>query len=106
MVLSVTDPQVKISAYDIASSESGFIANSVEVAFEGNSQIPDLDRKTKMSVGDIICTTGIGEVYPRDLIIGEIIEIRDNQDTISRSAIIKPYADIAQISEVFIITEK
>lgn len=105
VVLGVTDPQVKISVYDIVSSDSGFITNTVEVASEGNSQIANLDRKSKMAVGDIICTTGIGEVYPRDLIIGEISEIRDNEDVISRSAIIKPYVDISKITNVFVVTD-
>ncbi len=106
VVLSVTDPQVKISVYDISTSESTFITNTVEVATEGNSQISNLDRKSKMVVGDIICTTGIGEVYPRDLMIGEIVELRDNEDTISTSAIIKPYADISKITNVFVMTDK
>jgi len=106
VVLSVTDPQVKISVYDISTSESTFITNSVEVATEGNSQISNLDRKSKMVVGDIICTTGIGEVYPRDLLIGEITEIRYNEDTISRSAIIRPYADISKMTNVFVMIDK
>ena len=106
VVLSVTDPQVKISVYDISTSESTFITNTVEVASEGNSQISNLDRKSKMVQGDIICTTGIGEVYPRDLLIGEIIEIRDNEDVISRSAIIKPYAELSKMTNVFVMTDK
>ena len=106
VVLGVTDPQVKISVYDISTSESTFITNTVDVATEGYSQISNLDRKSKMVKGDIICTTGIGEVYPRDLIIGEIVEIRDNEDVISRSAIIKPYADISKMTNVFVMIGK
>ncbi len=105
VVLTVYDPQVKISVYDVSAQESSLLENSIETGSEGLCQIPSLGRKSAMTVGDFVCTTGIGNVFPRDLFIGEISELRDNEDTISRSAVIKPFVDISQITNVFVVTE-
>lgn len=105
VVLTVYDPAVKISVYDISAEESSLLENSIETGAEGLCQIPSLGRKSAMTIGDFICTTGIGNVFPRDLLIGEISELRDNEDTISRSAVIKPFVDISQITNVFVITK-
>ena len=57
-----------------------------------------------MSTGGIVCTSGTGGIFPKDLLIGEITEITDATENISSYAIVKPYVDFDNLIDVFIIT--
>ena len=57
-----------------------------------------------MKKGDIITTTGVSGIYPKNLIIGEVEDIGyDTYDT-SYYALVKPYEDIRKIKDVAVIT--
>ena len=49
-------------------------------------------------------SSGLGGVFPKDLIIGEVLDISRNSHDISLSAIIKPVVDVREVQDVFIIT--
>ncbi|MBQ5626506.1 MAG: hypothetical protein IIU97_00200, partial [Bacteroidaceae bacterium] len=54
--------------------------------------------------GGIVCTSGVGGIFPRDLIVGTILDIVDGTVDISASAIIEPGVDFSKITDVFVIT--
>ena len=58
-----------------------------------------------MTVNDIIVTSGFGSVFPANLIIGNVKEIRAESENISLFAVVEPTADIKGCTDVFIITE-
>ena len=75
------------------------------MADNGLVRLAGAKRTTAMSTGGIVCTSGTGGIYPKDLLIGEITEITDATENISAYAVIKPYVDFENIIDVFIITD-
>lgn len=59
-----------------------------------------------VSVGDVIETSGLGGLYPKGIVIGTVIEIKNSDDEYGRYAIIKPAVDFKKLEEVFILTTK
>lgn len=57
-----------------------------------------------VSVGDVIETSGLGGLYPKGIVIGTVIEIKNAGDEYGRYAIIKPAVDFKKLQEVFILT--
>ena len=53
----------------------------------------------------IICTTGNGGVYPKDLIVGTVVKLENSKEDNSSFATIRSAVNIEELSEVFIITE-
>ena len=66
--------------------------------------MPGLSSETSVTAGGIVCTSGVGGIYPRDLVIGNIVDVVDGTVDISASAIIEPGADFSELTDVFIIT--
>ena len=66
--------------------------------------MPGLSSSTAVTAGGIVCTSGVGGIFPRDLIIGSIVDVVDGTVDISASAIIEPGIDLSEITDVFIIT--
>ena len=54
--------------------------------------------------GDILETSGLGEIYPAGLVIGRIQEIKTETITKNQYAVVKPAEDFDFIREVFVIT--
>jgi rod shape-determining protein MreC len=64
-----------------------------------------LDGNTVVTSGGIVCTSGIGGIYPRGLIIGTVTNVEADEANVSSNAIVKPDIDITTLQDVFIITD-
>lgn len=104
-VSSVLNPQVSASAYEVRSRESGFVETTAELSKQGLLRLPGLDRTTAISPGGIVCTSGTGGIYPRDLIIGMVREVVSGSQDISSYAVIEPGVDFTQLQDVFILVD-
>ncbi len=50
-------------------------------------------------------TSGAGGVYPDNLIVGEVREIKFNSYDTTRYAVVEPYEDIKSITAAAVITD-
>jgi rod shape-determining protein MreC len=62
--------------------------------------IPQLE---KISVGDTVITSGLGEKIPRGLVIGKIIDIRNESNEVWQDATIEPLVNLNNLTVVSII---
>ncbi len=103
-VSTLLNPSVFVSAYEIRTREAGYVETTVSMADNSLVRMAGATRTTAMSTGGIVCTSGTGGIFPKDLLIGEITEITDATENISSYAIIRPYVDFDSLIDVFIIT--
>ncbi len=103
-VNTILNPKVNVSAYEVRTRDMGFVTSTVALAQEGHCHMPGLASSTAVTAGGIVCTSGVGGIFPRDLIIGNIIDVVDGTVDISASAVIQPGAELSEITDVFIIT--
>jgi rod shape-determining protein MreC len=62
-----------------------------------------LARGVEASVGDKVITSGLGGIYPKGQLLGEIIELRTDPGEMFQTARLAPSADFTRIEEVFVI---
>jgi rod shape-determining protein MreC len=103
-VSTILNPSVNVSAYDIRSDEVSYVTTTVEYSKKNLCVMPGLSAFTAVTAGSIICTTGIGGIYPADLIIGTVSDIVDATVDISASAVIEPGVDFSQLTSLIVIT--
>ncbi len=103
-VNTIMNPKLNVSAYEVRTRDLGFVTSSVKLAEQGLCEMPGLASSTSVTAGGIVCTSGVGGIFPRDLIIGNIVDVVDGTVDISASAIIKPGVELSEITDVFIIT--
>ena len=104
-VSTLLNPSVFVSAYEIRTREAGYVETTASLADNGLVRLAGATRTTAMSTGGIVCTSGTGGIFPKDLLIGEVTEITDATENISSYAIVQPYVDFDNLIDVFIITE-
>ena len=62
--------------------------------------IPQLE---KISIGDTVITSGLGEKIPRGLVIGKIISIRNESNEVWQDATIEPLVNLNNLTVVGVI---
>lgn len=103
-VNTILNPKVNVSAYEVRTRDLGYVTSTIALARDGYCHMPGLASSTAVTAGGIICTSGVGGIFPRDLIIGNIVDVVDGTVDISASAIIEPGVEFGEITDVFIIT--
>lgn len=103
-VRTILDPKINISAYDIRTREEGFVSGTSELAGKGLCALNGLNTASAVSPGGVVYTSGVGGVFPRDLIVGTVTEVRSSESDISSYAVIKPGVDILSLQDVTVIT--
>ena len=63
-----------------------------------------VSKEMNLVEGDIVETSGLGEIYPSGLVIGRVKEIKTQPITKTQYAIIQPVENFDFIREVFVIT--
>ncbi len=105
VVSTIFDPSVKISAYEVRTRETGFTTTTSELTREQLCRLSGLDRNTSIATGGIVCTSGVGGIYPRDLILGTVKEVKNDSHDISSYATIVPGFNISKLEDVLVITD-
>ena len=104
VVRSVFDPSVNVAAYEIRTGEQGYVSADYKLSVEGKCKLAGLQTDTAISQDGIVCTSGTGGIFPKDLIIGTVISIHKSETDLSAYAIIEPPVNSKEIRECFVIT--
>lgn len=103
-VKTILSPDYKIGIIDKATGDSGVIIGKKSLADQNETTMMYISSQNKMQVDDIVVTTGLGGICPRDLPVGKVKEIKNDDYDSSFYAVIEPFDDIKSIIDVFVVT--
>ncbi len=104
-VTTILSPSTDVGAIDKRTKDGGVLGGDQELAQTGYAKLSYLQRDCDVTVGDLIVTSGLGGIYPKNLIIGEVTEIRAESQDISLYAVINPAADVNGCTDVYVVTD-
>ncbi len=104
-VKTILSPEIKIGAADSKTKDSGVISGSSRYCDDNLTMLTKISSENKISQGDIIKTSGVGGLFPADIIIGEVKEFSYDDYDVSKFTVIEPYEDIRKVSSVLVITD-
>ena len=103
VIKSVLDSSLKISATIASSGYSGIVRGSYTSGQPGMLRMDYLPSAAVVRNNDQVVTAG-STVYPRNLILGNIVDWAMNDNGIAKYAILEPAADVDSLEQVFILT--
>ncbi|MCM0648962.1 rod shape-determining protein MreC [Clostridium swellfunianum] len=65
-----------------------------------------LHQDFKINKDDVILTSGSGNLYPKNIRIGKVIDIEEDKGRIMKNAIIEPYVDFNKLDQVLVVVPK
>ena len=73
---------------------------------EGLVQMYNLPMNSEVKKGDIILTSGLGMIYPKEIKIGKVVEVEVDKVKVMKNAIIEPYIEFDKLEELFVVIPK
>ena len=103
VIRSVLDSSLEISANIASSGYNGMVQGGYSTGLEGLLRMNYLPSDATIRNNDQVVTTG-STVYPRDLILGYVVDAGFDDTGVAKYALLKPAADVGSLEQVFIIT--
>ena len=104
IVKSVLDSSIEISATIAASGHSGMVQGGYASGREGLLRMNYLPSSATIRNHDEVVTSG-STVYPRNLILGYVVDAGFDDTGVAKYALLEPAADIRSLEQVFIVTD-
>lgn len=104
IVKTILSPDYKIGVLDKVSGDSGVITGRKSLANENKTAMMYISAQNKMHEDDIVVTTGLGGICPKDLPVGKVCQIENDDYDSSFYAVIEPFDDIKNVIDVFVVT--
>lgn len=102
-VTSVTDASMEASAIASRTRDVASVEGNFDLMSKGLFRLSYLPRDTQLLEGDLIETSGFGGLFPKGIILGNVVEIKSEDHGISKYAIIKPAVNIDNVNHVLVI---
>ena len=104
VVKSVLDSSLEISATIASSGYNGMVQGGYATGLEGLLRMDYLPSSAVIRNKDQVVTSG-STVYPRNLIMGYVVDAGFDDTGVAKYALLEPAVNIGSLEQVFIITE-
>lgn len=104
-VSTVINYDSSIGAYLERSGDVGIVTGDFDRRRDGLCILEYLPFDADIEVGDRVFSSGLGSVYPRGILIGEVAEITGDANNHTRIAVLKPAVNLEDITKVMILTQ-
>lgn len=102
-VAPVSAPSSSVGVYVERTNDEGVCSGDLELMNTGFCYLKHLPQDSSVAVGDIVLSSGLGGVYPRDLAVGVVESVEKNAYTSTLDVRVKTAVDDASLTDVMII---
>lgn len=96
----ITDPgslvNVKLESFGVTAQMMGSITSEISVEL--------IPQDLEINPGEIVLTSGLGGAYPADVLVGQIIDMKESTSSLFQSATVQPVVDFSNLDAVLVIT--
>ena len=103
VIKSVLDSSLEISATIASSGYNGMVKGGYASGLDGYLRMNYLPSSATIRNNDQVVTTG-STVYPRDLVLGYVIDAGFDATGVAKYALLEPAANISSLEQIFILT--
>ena len=103
VIKSVLDSSLEISATIASSGYNGIVKGGYASGLDGYLRMNYLPSSSTIRNNDQVVTTG-STVYPRDLILGYVIDAGFDATGVAKYALLEPAASVSNLEQIFILT--
>jgi rod shape-determining protein MreC len=70
----------------------------------GELELNMINQNATVQAGDLVMTSGLGGNYPANIVIGQVVTVRNEASSLFQNASVQPAVDFSQLDIVLIIT--
>lgn len=107
IVQTILNKNIAVAAMVESTDETTGILQGITDSKNKNlTELSNIPIESAIKEGDKILTSGLGEMYPKEIRIGEVISVEVDNVGIMKRAVVKPYVDFNKLEELFVVVPK
>ncbi len=95
----ITDPSSQVSVELQPSQVDGLLTGSIT----GDLGIDLIPQDAQLSAGDLVFTSGIGGLYPSNIVVGQVTSVTQEAQALFQTASVQPVVDFSRLQIVLVI---
>jgi rod shape-determining protein MreC len=95
----ITDQGSGVSAMVQANRAEGIVHGTIE----GSLKLDFVSHETTVKAGDVVITSGMGGVYPKGLLIGEVTKVNNQPASLYQDITLSPSANLSNFEEALVL---
>ena len=104
-VTTILNPSAAVGSVTSRAGERGLCRGDYAHVQNGRLLLAQLAAEADVTEGDIVLTSGQGSVYPYGIPIGRVESVFSNAYSRTTEAVLVPFVDFSDLSQVLILTE-
>lgn len=104
-VITVLDPDFSASAMVVRTREIGVVRGSVNLLSKRLCELRYISKDSKVKLNDIVITSGMGEIFPKGIAIGKVVQIKNDKFELTKNIVIEPLVDIENVEYVMVLKQ-
>lgn len=107
IVECIVNENIAVSVMSESSRDnSGILEGFVDTKNNYLTKVSYLPMDSKIKEGDVILTSGLGLIYPKEIRVGEVVSVEEDKVKVMKTAVVKPYVDFNKLEELMIVAPK
>ncbi|GAA0077291.1 rod shape-determining protein MreC [Clostridium sp. CTA-5] len=107
IIQSLINENIAVSVMVESTREStGYLKGYKDSKNRNLVKVYNLPMDSEIKEGDVIMTSGVGGIYPKEIKIGEVTSVEEDKIKVMKTALVKPYIDFNKLEELFIVSPK
>ncbi|CUO32456.1 rod shape-determining protein MreC [Clostridium disporicum] len=107
IVQTILNENIAVAAMVESTDETTGILQGITDSKNKNlTELSNIPIESAIKEGDKILTSGLGEMYPKEIRIGEVISVEVDNVGIMKRAVVKPYVNFNKLEELFVVVPK
>lgn len=98
-ILLITDPNSKVGVMIQRNRHGGILIGMPD----GRCKMVYITLDSDVAPGDKVVTAGFGAIFPKDILVGEVISVNKEPGRLYKTAVVKTAEDLSRLEEVLCI---
>lgn len=104
IVQSILNENIAVAVMDQQTREATGVLQGLSDKKDNNMTVVyNLPISSDVKEGDIIITSGLGKIYPKEIPVGTIVSVEEDNVKVMKSAVVEPFVNFNEVEELFVV---
>lgn len=104
IVQSILNENIAVAVIDQQTREAVGVLQGLSDKKDNNMPVVyNLPINSDVKEGDIIITSGLGKIYPKEIPVGTIVSVEEDNVKVMKSAVVEPFVNFNELEELFVV---
>ena len=104
IVQSILNENIAVAVMDQQTREAtGMLQGLSDKKDKNMTVVYNLPIDSDVKEGDIFITSGLGKIYPKEIPVGTVVSVQEDNVKVMKSAVVEPIVNFSKLEELFVV---